>query len=92
MKELKQTIIWGMLFVCCICFSVYQLFPHKQELGYEEVSNNQTKGVIGWGIKRNGGGKTTDADPGTPALLQKYGAISVGDTTKKTIYLTFDEG
>ena len=92
MRELKQTIIWGLLFVFCICFSVYQLFPSKQEPLYEEVSTNPTKGVIGWGIKRNGGGKTPDADPGTPELLKKYGALYVGDTQQKTIYLTFDEG
>ena len=92
MRELKQTIIWGLLFVFCICFSVYQLFPSKQEPLYEEVSTNPTKGVIGWGIKRNSGGKTPDADPGAPALLKKYGALYVGDTQQKTIYLTFDEG
>lgn len=45
-----------------------------------------------WGIKRNAGNMTPDADPGAPALLSKYGALYIGDTGKKEIFLTFDEG
>lgn len=97
MKAMKQTAVWGALLVLCISISVYQIFytlvgTQSQNPIYEEVSTNPAKGVIGWGIKRNSDGKTPDADPGAPALLQKYGALYVGDTTQKTIYLTFDEG
>ncbi len=102
MKSIKQTAIWGAMLVLCISVAVYQIFfslmqeqqqkSEKPQYAYEEVSTNPSTGVVGWGIKRNSGGKTPDADPGAPALLKKYGALYVGDTTKKTIYLTFDEG
>ncbi len=45
-----------------------------------------------WGISRKPDNKTPDADPGAPELLKKYGGVYIGDTGKKEIYLTFDEG
>ena len=45
-----------------------------------------------WGIKRNKDNQKPDADPGADELLSKYNAMYIGDTTKKVIYLTFDEG
>jgi peptidoglycan-N-acetylmuramic acid deacetylase len=48
--------------------------------------------LLRWGIKRNLENRTPDADPGAPTLLNKYGSIYIGDTSKKEIFLTFDEG
>jgi len=48
--------------------------------------------MLRWGIKRNGPGKLPDADPGVSQLFSKHNASYIGDTTKKTIYLSFDEG
>lgn len=48
--------------------------------------------LLSWGILRKGDNKTPDADPGAPQLLSKYKGIYLGDTSKKEIYLTFDEG
>lgn len=45
-----------------------------------------------WGISRKPENKTPDADPGTPQILAQYGGLYIGDTNKKEIYLTFDEG
>jgi peptidoglycan-N-acetylmuramic acid deacetylase len=45
-----------------------------------------------WGISRKPNGQTPDADPGTPTLLAKYNSFYIGDTSKKEIFLTFDEG
>ncbi len=45
-----------------------------------------------WGMARQSDNQTPRADPGTPELLSKYGAKYLGDVSKKTIYLTFDEG
>lgn len=99
---MKQIAAWGTVLVLCISIAVYQIFftlVREQAQGvnlqkniYEEVSSNPAQGVVGWGIKRNGGGQIPDADPGAPALLQRYGALYLGDTQQKTIYLTFDEG
>lgn len=48
--------------------------------------------LLRWGIARSPDNQTPRADPGTPALLEKYGGVYIGDTTKKVIYMTFDEG
>jgi len=48
--------------------------------------------LMRWGIRRKTGNQPPDADPGAPELLSKYGGIYIGDTSKKVIYLTFDEG
>jgi len=50
---------------------------------------NRTKS---WGLKRNSGNQPPDPDPGAPELLKKYNSIYIGDTSRKVIYLTFDEG
>jgi peptidoglycan-N-acetylmuramic acid deacetylase len=48
--------------------------------------------LLRWGISRRENHQTPAADPGAPQLLKKYGASYLGDTSKSTIYLTFDEG
>lgn len=69
-----------------------------EEIAYEEafVDNNYSgeykNNLLRWGILRKGYGKTPDADPGAPELLEKYGGKYIGDTSKNIIYLTFDEG
>jgi len=54
-----------------------------------DVSGRQ---IRGWGITRKGNNQPPDPDPGAAQLLEKYGGIYIGDTSKKEIYLTFDEG
>lgn len=56
------------------------------------TDGNYSSKLLRWGIARKTEHKTPDADPGTPALLKKYGGIYLGDTSIKKIYLTFDEG
>lgn len=48
--------------------------------------------VLRWGIARKKNNQTPAADPGAPELLKKFGGAYIGDTSKKVIYLTFDEG
>ncbi len=49
--------------------------------------------LLRWGVVRGGpNGGQPKPDPGTPELLSRYNSLYVGDTSKKTIYLTFDEG
>ncbi len=45
-----------------------------------------------WGIRRQPDNKTPIADPGANEILTKYKGKYVGDTSQKTIFLTFDEG
>lgn len=58
----------------------------------EATSQDSGSKLLRWGISRKPENKPPDADPGAPQLLSKYGAMYIGDTTKKRIYLTFDEG
>ena len=48
--------------------------------------------LLRWGISRRPDNLPPKADPGAPALLEKYGGAWIGDTEKSVIYLTFDEG
>jgi peptidoglycan-N-acetylmuramic acid deacetylase len=57
-----------------------------------KISGNLNENIQSWGILRNKEGETPFADPGAPEILEKYGGIYIGDTTKKEIFLTFDEG
>jgi len=70
------------------------------EVGSEEIpvekslisQNSERNKIRSWGIKRKEGNQPPDADPGAPELLKKYNAFYIGDTSKKVVYLTFDEG
>ncbi len=59
-----------------------------------ETSGNQvfSNKLLRWGISRRENNQTPAADPGAPELLKKHGSVYLGDTSRKVIYLTFDEG
>lgn len=70
---------------------------HARQMAEEPVQQVSAGGsginkIRSWGIKRNPGNQPPDPDPGAAELLEKYGGIYIGDTSKKVIYLTFDEG
>lgn len=60
--------------------------------GEDRPSSAAGKDFYAWGLKRNTDGRPPEADPQGCALLRQYGGLYLGDTEKKTIYLTFDEG
>ncbi|MCX7923519.1 MAG: delta-lactam-biosynthetic de-N-acetylase [Clostridia bacterium] len=62
------------------------------EIMQPSVDGEYSNKILRWGISRKPNNQTPDADPGAPQLLRKYGAMYIGDKTKKEIYLTFDEG
>ena len=59
---------------------------------YASGINDQYTGLKSWGIVRGKNGELPRADPGAPELLARYNSIYLGDTEKKVIYLTLDEG
>ncbi len=65
------------------------LFPDAKDI---YTSADKASSILRWGIKRNKDNLPPQADPGAPALLEKYNGKYIGDIEKKTIYLTFDEG
>lgn len=70
--------------------------------GNDENKTGSTEAGVGesgyntlhaWGLSRGKSpGEIPRADPGAPELLSKYKGLYLGDTEKKIIYLTFDEG
>lgn len=66
----------------------------NDENTYVQVSQSTlySNKLLCWGISRKKEHRIPDADPGAPELLAKYNGLYLGDTTKKEIYLTFDEG
>jgi len=89
---MKKTLIWGLLFFICAGLSLSNIILTFN--AGENVAGvyGKSESVIGWGLKRGTNGEIPQADAGAPELLSKYGAIYLGDTSQKTIYLTFDEG
>ncbi|MGI6778676.1 MAG: delta-lactam-biosynthetic de-N-acetylase [Acetivibrionales bacterium] len=70
-----------------------QITVKVEQMAEEASANTQFSNTLrSWGLKRNPDNRIPDADPGAPELLKKYGGFYLGDTTKKVIYLTFDEG
>lgn len=60
---------------------------------YASGINDSYSGLRSWGLRRaEKEGELPKADPGAPELLAKYNSLYLADTSKKTIYLTFDEG
>ena len=54
----------------------------------QDVSNKK----ICWGIKRNDKHEQPDFGKTNKELLEEYGGIAIGNSKKKYVYLTFDEG
>ena len=52
------------------------------------LSNNK----IGWGIKRSDNHEQPDLGSRNKELINKYSGIAIGNSEKKYVYLTFDEG
>jgi len=69
------------------------ILPVKAPTPAQTVSGGlYSNKLLSWGIRRKPNNQIPDADPGAPELIAKYGGIYIGDTSKKEIYLTFDEG
>lgn len=68
---------------------IYTDIPSDHTVATTSSLNNK---LLSWGIRRKPNNETPDADPGAPKMLKKYYGVYIGDTSCKTVYLTFDEG
>ena len=66
--------------------------PKKQEVLGASTYVGLSNDIKGWGLKRNSLHQTPEIPKAITDLVKKYNGIYLGDTSKKTIYLTFDEG
>ena len=66
--------------------------PSIQKNANQKEGNNFDDKKIAWWIQLNKNHEPSVITNKTKDLIDKYGAIYLGDTSKKNIYLTFDEG
>ncbi len=57
-----------------------------------QIVNDTSNKKIGWGIKRNDNHEQPDVGAYNKKILEENGGICLGNSNKKNIYLTFDEG
>ncbi len=65
---------------------------YSQEITLDNQTVSTASGTICWGLKRGSNGSIPEIPSSYKFLLERYGAKYVGDTTRRVIYLTFDEG
>jgi peptidoglycan-N-acetylmuramic acid deacetylase len=71
----------------------YPAYKENGEITVQGAVDGQySNKLLRWGILRKPDNQIPQADPGAPQLLAKYKGIYLGDTSRKVIYLTFDEG
>lgn len=92
MKNKKYLIAVSL--VMLIIFSVC-VIKANDSISLETVYTN-TEGLsnkkIGWGIKRAENHQQPDLGSVNKSLLEQYNGIAMGNSEKKVVYLTFDEG
>lgn len=78
-----------MLLLLFIGVNMMQHYSGKED---QMVSSRVQEDTLkSWGLRKQEGG-FPQADPGAPELLSKYGGFYIGNTDKKVLYLTFDQG
>jgi peptidoglycan-N-acetylmuramic acid deacetylase len=73
----------GLLLLLTVTFSL---------VGAHQAAAAYSNAPIHWGFKKSKNHEPASAGEEYDKLLAKYGAFYIGDTTKKDIYLTFDNG
>ena len=68
------------------------IFFLKQEETVSTSSGVVSTKKIEWGIKRNDNHEQPDLGSRNKSTLEQYKGIAMGNSQKKVVYLTFDEG
>ena len=89
-KEKIKYILIGILVL--LIFSITVVNSNKQIQERIETSSTLSNKKIGWGIKRNDNHEQPDMGAENRKILEENGGMCIGDSDKKYIYLTFDEG
>ena len=89
-RKMTGLIIIAILIICIINLSVINNKNSENTIETSaSVSNNKK---IGWGIKRESDHKQPDLGSSNKKVLEDNNGIAMGNSEKKYIYLTFDEG
>lgn len=82
-------LIIGILIILIFTISVW-LSNEKETISTSSQVISTKK--IEWGIKRNDNNEQPDLGVRNNEVLKKYKGIAMGNSEKKKVYLTFDEG
>lgn len=96
---MNKKIIWIIICIALMISIIFCLFNNKkvdnqiiQTSGQVKEINKLNNTKIGWGIKREKDHKQPDLGAVNKNLINKYEGICLGNSEKKYLYLTFDEG
>ena len=87
----KKTILGLAIIILIIGITIIYITTQNYET-IETSSTNLSNKKIGWGIKRNDNHEQPDLGKENKEVLEKNNGIAIGNSQKKYIYLTFDEG
>lgn len=89
----KKKIKLGIFFILIIAiFSLSIINMNSEEESIFTSSEGLSNKKIGWGIKRNDNHEQPDLGAQNKKVLEENNGICLGNSEKKNIYLTFDEG
>ena len=97
MKEiLNKKINASSIFLACILVFIFTFSVIEANEQNKTVPTSSSASVsnkkIGWGIKRNDNHEQPDVGEVNKSIIDKYNGICLGNSEKKYIYLTFDNG
>lgn len=95
-KVLNKKFEISSIFLTCALIFIFT-FSVIQSNGNQNVietssSTTLSNKKIGWGIKRNDNHQQPDLGTVNKSIIEKYNGICMGNSDKKYIYLTFDNG
>lgn len=90
----KKKIKLGIFFILIIAVFSLSIIKmnNEEEKSFLTSSQGLSNKKIGWGIKRADNHEQPDLGSENKKLLEEYNGIAIGNSEKKVIYLTFDEG
>ena len=94
MKKIKKNIpkIFKILALLVIIVSLSLISRIGNDNSIDTSAQSLSNKKIGWGIKRADNHEQPDLGSENKKLLEQYNGIAMGNSEKKYIYLTFDEG
>ena len=92
MKKGKLFFIGIIIFVIIFVIYIYNKNKIDKEKFIQVNSNGLSNTTIAWGVKRAENHKQPDLGSKNMEVLSQYNAIAMGNSEKKYVYLTFDEG
>ncbi len=79
------------IYAFTICFILSGCRTVSEDVSTSLEINELSNKKLEWGLKKNPGA-APDINPGEKDILEKYSGYYIGDSEKKEVFLTFDEG